>query len=333
MIRPLAILMALVSIFATSIGGSPVAADDSFPNKPITIINPLPVGSAPDDVVRLVGEQLTQIWGQRVVIDNRPAGGGTVAAQAVASASPDGYTLLLGASALFTIFPVQKNKLTIDINRDLVPIGLMGGGAMYLAVSPKLGVNSLPEFIALARAHPNSVVIGTNAAGTLPNFAALALAKKADIPVIVAPYGSGGTLEAIRDIMGGRVQATVEALSPLRGPVKSGDLKLIAVMSSARNPLLPNVPTVSETLPGFTAVGFLSLAAPARTPEPIVRRLNEGLRRALETPSVKRRLEEFDMVRPILTPTETRAYINAEEKDWWPMVKQLDQIQATRSKR
>lgn len=318
-------ITALASSLATAlIGVYPTEAQQPFPTKVIKIVNPLPAGSAPDVVVRLVAEQLSQLYGQQVIVENRPGANGLVAAQAVAAAPPDGYTLLLGVSAIFTVLPAQKDKIPIDVNRDLIPVGLMGGGAMYIAVSPKLGVSTLAEFIALAKSRPNEIVIGTNPAGTLPHFAALALAKKGNIPLIVAPYAKGGTMDAIKDIMGGHVHATIEAYAGLRGAVQSGDLKAIAVMSPERNPLLPTVPTAAETIPGLSAVGFMALVAPAGTPEPVVARLNDGLRSALMVASVKQRLDEFDMQKPILTPAATKALIESEERLWWPLVKEIE---------
>jgi tripartite-type tricarboxylate transporter receptor subunit TctC len=299
-------------------------AQETFPSRSIRVINPLPAGSAVDVIARMVGEQLTGLWHQPVVVENRPGAGGALAAQAVAGAPPDGYTLLVGAGTIFTILPAEQNKLTIDVNRDLVPLGLMGGGAMYIAVPPSLGVSSLPELIALAKSRPQEIVVGTNGAGSLPHFAALALAKMGNVPITIVPYSTGGTMAAISDIMGGRVHATIESMSALRGALQAGDLKLIAVMSPERAGIFPDLPTAAETIPGLSAVGFISLAAPAGTPGYIVRRLSEGLRHALQTSIVKQRLDEFDMQRPILTPEDTKAYIENEEKLWWPLVREIE---------
>lgn len=150
------------------------------------------------------------------------------------------------------------------------------------------------------------------------------MAKLGNIPLNVVPYASGGTQEAIKDIMGGHVHATIDAMAGLRGAVQSGDLKLIAVMSPQRAPLRPDLPAAGETIPGFSAVGFLSLVAPAGTPQPVVERLSEGLRQALSTDVVRQRLNEFDMQRPALTPLETKGFIAGEEKLWWPLVQELE---------
>ena len=312
------------TLAATSIGVRPAAAQDAFPTRPIRIVMSLPPGSALDVVTRVIGAQLTGRWGQQVIVENRPGAGGLIAAQAVAAAPPDGYTLLGAGSAIFTILPAQKERLPIDVNQAFVQVGMILAGApMYLAVSPKLGVASFAEFVALAKSKPGEIMIGTNGAGTLPHFAGLALAKMGNIPVTIVPYSQGGTLAAITDIMGGRVHATIEAFSGLRGSLQSGDLKLIGVMSPERDPYFPSVPVVATTVPGFSAVGFMSLAAPAGTPAWIVRRLNEGLGDALETPEVKQRLKDLGVpATTTMTSAETAAFIENEEKLWWPIVKE-----------
>jgi tripartite-type tricarboxylate transporter receptor subunit TctC len=214
----LAILLA-----ATSLGAAPTAAQHTFPTKPIRIVMPIPPGSGLDVVTRVIGEQLTSLWRQQVVVENRPGAGGLIAAQAVAGSPPDGYTLLGGATSIFTILPAQKDRLPFDVNRDFTQVGMiLAATPMYLAVSPKLGVSSFADFVALAKSKPGEIVIGTNGAGTLPHFAGLALARMGNIPVTIVPYNQGGTLAAIADIMGGRVHATIEAVFGLQGSLQSG---------------------------------------------------------------------------------------------------------------
>jgi tripartite-type tricarboxylate transporter receptor subunit TctC len=318
----LAITTIAAAVAATSIDVVPAIAQDTFPTRPIRIISPLPVGAGADILVRLIGEQLTGIWHQPVIVESRPGGGGIIAAQAVAAAPPDGYTLLSGAASVYTILPAEKGKLPFDVNRDFTQIGMISITAMNVAVGSSLGITSLSEFIALAKSRPREIVVGTNGTGTLPHFAALALARMGNIPITVVPYATGGTMAAIGDILGGRVHATIEGMTGLRGNLQSGDLKLIAVMSAERDPLLPDLRTVAETVPGLAAVGWMSLAAPAGTPERIVRRLSEGLRHALETPSVRQRFEELAAQVKIATPAETKAFVENEQKMWWPIVKE-----------
>jgi len=201
---------------------------------------------------------------------------------------------------------------------------IVGATPLYLAVPPKIGVASFPELVSLAKSKPFDVVVGTNGAGTLPHFAGLALAKMGNIPITIVPYNQGGTSAAITDIMGGRVHATIYAAAALLGSLQSGDLKLIGVMSPERDPFFPEVRTVAETVPGFSAVGFVSLAAPAGTPEHVVHRLNEGLGQALESPNVKQRFVEFSTPTMIMTPAQTKAFVERQEKFWWPIVREND---------
>jgi tripartite-type tricarboxylate transporter receptor subunit TctC len=201
---------------------------------------------------------------------------------------------------------------------------IVGRGVMFVAVPPKLGIKSFPELASLAKSKPGEIVIGTNGAGTLPHYAGLLLQKKGGLPVTVVPYNQGGTSAAIADIMGGRVHATIEAVFGMRGPLQSGDLQLIGAMSLERDPDFPGVPTVTETLSGLTAVGFMSLAAPAKTPEAIVRRLNESLNQALETSAVKQRFADLGVPISIVSPAQATAFVDQQRAIWVPLVKELE---------
>ena len=317
----------VVTIFAallavTAIGPSGAAAQEKYPSHPVRIIHSLPAGSSPDVRIRILAEHFTKMWGQQVVVENRPGAGGVIGAQALLSASPDGYTLLAAPSSTFTVLPAQKDKLPIDVNRDLIPIGLTGKEGLLLAVSPKLGVNSLAELIALARSDPHKIIIGTNPAGTLPHLAARLLVELTKAPFTVLPYSIGGTNEAIKDILGGRVHAVIESRPGLKGALDAGDLKALAIMSSERLPMLPDLPTAVETVPGLTVVGWQALVAPRGTPEAIVQQLREDLRKALEHPHIQARMEQIGGTpfQPMPTAEFVR-FIETDQKLWWPIVK------------
>src|SRR6516225_9336198 len=295
-------------IAAAAIRAAPALAQDSYPNKPIKIVLPVPAGSALDIATRAIGEQLSVRWGQQVLIEARPGAGGLIA----------------GPASLFTILPAQKDKLPIDVNKSFVQLGMVvGSGVMFIAVTPKLGVSTFPEFVALARSKPGQIAIGTNGAGTLPHFAGLVLEKKANVPITVVPYNQGGTMAAVADIMGGRVHGTIEGVFGLRGPLQSGDLKLIGQMAPQREPEYPSVPTVSETNPGISAIGFMTLAAPAGVPESIQRRLADGLRQALDSPAVKKSYADLGVPIRNYTPEQTKAFVENEQKIWWPLVREF----------
>ena len=220
-----------------------------------------------------------------------------------------------------SILPAQKDKLPIDVNRDLVPIGLTGIEGLLLAVSPKLGVNSLAELIALAKKEPHTIVIGTNPAGTLPHLAARLLVERSQAPFTVLPYATGGTNEAIRDILGGRVHAVIESRAGLKGALDSGDLKALAIMSGERLPTIPDLPTAAETVPGLTAVGWQALVAPKGTPEAIIQQLREDLRKVLQDPQLQTRLAQIGTPFQPMSTTDVIRFIETEQKLWWPIVK------------
>jgi tripartite-type tricarboxylate transporter receptor subunit TctC len=297
-------------------------AQDKYPSRPVKFVVSLPAGAGPDIRGRIIAEHLTKAWGQQVVVENRPSGGGLIGVQALLSAPPDGYTLLAAPASTFTILPAQKVKMPVDVNRDLIPIGLVGLEGLLIAVSPKLGIGTLEELIALAKKEPEKIIVGTNPAGTLPHMAARLLVDLSKAPITVLPYATGGTNEAIRDILGGRIHAVVEGRPGLKGALASGDLKALAVMSNERQPNAPDLPTATETVPGLRAIGWQALVAPKGTPEPILRQLADDLRKTLEAPDVYTRLGHTGTpFRPMFS-AELAKFIEAEQRLWWPIVKE-----------
>jgi tripartite-type tricarboxylate transporter receptor subunit TctC len=193
--------------------------------------------------------------------------------------------------------------------------------ALRIAVSPKLGVNSLAELIALAKKEPHKIIIGTNPAGTLPHLAARLLVELSKAPFIVLPHATSGTNEAIKDIFGGRVHAVIEAPAGLKGALDPGDLKALAIMSSERHQKSPDLPTAAETVPGLTAIGWQAVLAPKGTPEAIIQQLREDLRNTLEDTHLQARLEQIGTpVRPMSSADVIR-FIEADQKLWWQIVK------------
>lgn len=309
---------------AALLGLSRAARAQAYPSRPVKIVVPLSAGSAPDIRARIIAEQLTKMWDRQVIVENRPGGGGAIAAQAVLSGLPDGYTLLYAVSSVFTVLPAQKNKPRFDVNRDLIPIGLTANEGMAFAVSTKLGVNTLAELITLAKRNPYKFIIGTNPAGSLPHLAATLFVSLSQAPMTVVP-STGGTNDAIREIMGGRVHAVIEALSGLRGALDAGDVKVLAIMSRERVPTVPDIPIATETVPGLIALGWSALVAPKGTPGTVVEQLSENLRKVLEDPDTRERFEKIGGTpfRPIFT-AELARFIESEETHWKPIVKQVE---------
>ena len=297
------------------------AAQDAYPSRPVKIVLSLPAGSAPDIRLRIVAHRLTSSLGQQIVIENRPGAGGALAVQSVLSSPADGYTLLATVSSVFTVLPAQRNNLPFDVNRDLVPIASMSNEGMVLAVSSKLGVRNLAELVALAKAQPDKLIIGTNPAGSMPHLSGLLFTKLTGAPMTVIPYSRGGTNEAIREILGGRIHAVIEARNGLQAQIDSGDLKALAIMTRQRVATTPDLPTAMETVPGLVAVGFTGVFAAKETRDVVVRRLAASIREALDDPEVKSRLEQTGSPFQPLLADDFARFIENEQKLWWPIVK------------
>lgn len=311
-------------LLAGSLAAFPAQAQDAYPSKPVKIVLPVPPGTALDVVTRLIAAEMSGALGQQFLVEPRPGAGGLIAAQAVATAPADGHTLLGGAAGIFTILPGQKDKLPFDTSRDFTHAGMVvGNAAMFIAVPPKLGVKTFAQFVELVKSKPDSIAVGTNGSGTLPHYAGLLLQRKGKLPFTLLPYDKGGTPAAVNDIMGGRVHATIEAVFGLRGQLQAGNLQLIGVLADKRDPDFPDVPAIAETLPGLSAVGFMSLAASAKTPPAIVARLNETLNKALASPAVKKRYAEIGIPISIVSPDEANAFVEEQRKIWVPLVREL----------
>jgi tripartite-type tricarboxylate transporter receptor subunit TctC len=306
-------------IVALSASFCPAVASNSYPSHPVRIIVSLPAGSAPDVRTRIIANQLTAILGQQIIVENRPGAGGALGVQSVLSAQHDGYTLLSTVASVFTVLPAQREKLPFDVTRDLIPVAMIANEGMVFAVSSRLGVKTLGEFIALTKKQPDKLVIGTNPAGSLPHLAAQLFVKLAHVPIIVAP-STGGTNEAIREILGGRIHAVIDGLPGLKPYLDNGDLKALATMDRERVASVPDLPTATETVPGLTAVGWIGIFAPKGTSEAIVQQLATNIRDAMSTPAVKIRLEQTGSpFRPLFT-TQFARFIELEQRLWWPVV-------------
>jgi tripartite-type tricarboxylate transporter receptor subunit TctC len=322
MSRRLIVSFVAAFLFAIPLGTRSVAAEDVYPSRPVRIVLSLPAGSAPDIRVRIIANQLTSMWGRQVVVENRAGAGGALSVQAVLSSPADGYTLLSTVSSVFTVLPAQRDHLPFDVNRDLIPIALTSSEGMVLAASSKLGISNLAELVARAKEQPNKLIIGTNPAGSLPHLAGRLFTKLTGAPMAVVPYSRGGTNEAIREILGGRIHAVVEARLGLQAQIDSGDLKALAIMTTERTPSAPDLPTAVETVPGLVAIGFTGIFAPKGTPDTIVQRLAASLREVLENPEIKLQLEKTGSpFRPIFTG-DFAHFIEGEQKLWWPIVKE-----------
>ena len=298
------------------------AQAQNYPSHPVRLISDSAPGSAIDVTMRIIAERLSTVWGEQAVVINQPGAGGAIAAHAAAAAVPDGYTLFMPALSAFVALPGKADNLPIVVPRDFSPIGYLGGAPLFITVAPWVGVKTLPELIALAKKEPGKLAYGANGVGRLTHLTGELLQSRAGIKLLMVPY-SGGTTQVLNDMMGGRIALTLDSYSGIAGAVAAGKVHPLAVASLQRVPNFPDVPTVAETLPGFAAVGWQVLVAPAATPDAIVKKANAALLKVTSAADVRVRLAQFGREEEAMSPAQTLAFIQNEQKTWAPILKQI----------
>lgn len=310
----------LVCVISCAIPAARAAdAAGDYPHRPIRFIAPFVAGGPSDILSRMLGQKLTESWGQPVIVDNRGSAGGIVGFEIGAQALPDGYTLLLATSAGLTINPSVYKKLPYDPIRDFQPITQVTSGPYLMVVHPSVPAKSISEYIALAKAKPGQLNYATT--GTNNLLAMEMLNHMAGIKTVAISYK--GTGQAVNAVVGGEVQSFI--INPLVGgpQVKAGKLRAIAVTSAKRSPTYPDVAAIAETLPGFEQVVWHSVIVPAKTPKPIVAKLSNELVRILRSPDVKERFNSQGLDAVGSTPEELSALIRKEIVMYAKLVKQI----------
>ena len=302
--------------------GAAHAQAPSYPTKPVRIISDSALGSAIDTSLRIIAEGLSKHWGQQVVIENRPGAGGAISATVAAEALPDGYTIYAPALSVFLTIPGKAPNLPLQLPRDFTAIGLTAEQPMAIGINPKLGINSLPELIERSKKQPGSVSYAVSGVGRLTHLTGELLQIRGNIKLQMVPY-TGGSAQALADIMAGRVSLVIEGYAGLAGAYQSGQLKALAVASAKRLPHLPNLPTVAETLPGFVAVGWQCVVAPVGTPQAIVRKISDDLRAVLVKPEIKDKLAARGGYVHPANPAEAEAFVRSQQVLWKPALEQV----------
>lgn len=264
---------------------APLAHADSYPNKPVRVVVHNTPGSALDIVARCVGARLADQWGQPVVVDNRAGAGGVIATDAVAKAAPDGYTLLAGADGPITILPTLAASLPYDPRRDLVPVVSLGETDFLLVAHPKTGFKTVADFVRAAKTRPGQYNYASAGNGSPQHFAAELLKQQAGIYVTHIPYRGGPV--GLADVVAGQVDVMFIAVGPALAHVQAGRLVALASGGEARHPLLPHVPTLSETYPGLRAGTWFGLFAPAATSPGVLEALGAEVAKVLADPRVR----------------------------------------------
>ena len=306
--------------FITLLGGAvawPLAAGaQAYPSRPITLIVPYPPGGGVDAMGRLVAQKLSLALGQQFIIENRPGAGGVIGTRAAAKAAPDGYTLVMMVSL------ISLPSSGYDLNRDFAPVGLIASTPIVAMTHPSFPAKSLADVIALAKKEPGNVTLGTTPPPTINYIAAELFKSLSGAEMTIVSYRGTGPLT--NDLVGGHVAIGFNTIPPAIGNIEAGRLRAIAVAAPARTAALPDVPTAAESgLPGFEAVQYYGLSAPAGLPRPILERLNKEMRSMITSEEVTKRIVADGGDPMPSTPEEYAANIEREEGKWAALIKKL----------
>jgi len=310
-------------VLAALVAADARAQSDNYPNRPVRIISDSGPGSAIDTGLRIVADGLSQVWNQQVLVVNQPGAAGAISARAAADATPDGYTLFAPALSVFLTLPGKAPNLPVELPRDFVPIGFTAEQPMSIGVSATLGINTLPELIAMAKKRPGELSYAVTGVGRLTHLTGELLQIRADIKLQMVPYSGGGTSQALADIIAGRIPIVIEGYTGLSGAFQSGQLKPLAIASEQRLPEVPNVPTVIETIPGFIATGWQAVVAPKGTPDAIARKVSDDLRKVLTTPDIRDKLAARGSYAKPMSPKEITDFVQAQQTLWKPALERI----------
>ena len=298
------------------------AQADKYPQKPVTIISDAASGSTPDVDARFIAAGLTKLWGQQVIVVNHAGANGSIAARVAAEAAPDGYTLFMPALSTFVALQSIAPNLPLKLPRDFLPIGFTAENPMFVAVTPGLGVSTLPELIALAKKQPGTISIAVTGVGRLTHLTGLLLQDRAGIQLLPVPY-NGGPAAALSDVGAGRVSMIIEGYSGIVGAIKAGQAKVIAVAAAQRLPQFPDLPTVAETLPGVSATGWQVLVAPRGTPAPIITKVEADLAKVVSDPEFQKLLSNIGSYSHAMNAKEALAFVEEQQRTWLPLLEKI----------
>jgi tripartite-type tricarboxylate transporter receptor subunit TctC len=323
----LARLGATAGLGATSLGILAAELPSSafaqaYPGHPIALLVPWAAGGSTDILARVVGQQLFQTMGQPVVIENRTGASGNIGTAVVARAAPDGYTLLFNTMSVHTMNHALFASMPFDGIKDFAPITLLAYVTNTMVVHPSIPANTVAEFIAYAKQNPGKVAYASSGAGSTNHLCAALLEKMAGITMLHVPYRGGAP--AVADTVAGQTQLFFTAGTQSMPHVKAGKLKLLAITEEKRSELLPGVPTVGETVPGYEMTVWYGAFGPAGLPADIVARLNREITRALFLPEVKQRMADIAVEVKSSTPDELATRIRADAAKWGAIIKSLD---------
>ncbi len=310
-------LMAVTTGIATT---AAAAAGDNYPSKPIRLVVPFTPGGSNDLVGRVLSQKLFEVWGQPVIIDNRPGGGSTIGIDVVVRAPPDGYTLLTTSGGV--AMNVSLYKLPFNPVKDLAPVILLAQMPYLLAVNPSLPAKSARDLVSLAKVQPGKVIFASSGAGTSSHLAMELFRSMAGIDMLHVPFKGGGP--AVTSVMSGEVQGTFNVITGTLPYTRSGKLRALGVSSAKRVEVAPDIPTIGESgVAGYEMIAWYNVFAPARTPRAIVDRLNNEITRMLQMPDVRERLQTLGVTPLGGTPEALGKYLEFEITRWAKLIKEV----------
>jgi tripartite-type tricarboxylate transporter receptor subunit TctC len=296
-----------------------LAAAEDYPSKPIRLIVPFPPGGPNDIIARVVGQRMSEIAKQPVVIDNRSGQAGALGTDAVAKSAPDGYTIAITSASSLAILPTME-KIAYDPQKDLAPVTLVATVPEMLVVASNVPAKNMAELVALAKAEPGKLNFASAGIGGLPHLAGELFKLTAKIDIVHVPYR--GAAPAINDLLGQQVQMTFLDLPVILPQIKAGNLRPIALGTKARSPLAPDVPTTAEVgMPDVLADNWYGMVAPAATPKDVIAKLNKITTEAMSDPGVKEKLADQGLTLVPQTPDQFRSFIVAENAKWAKVIK------------
>jgi len=300
------------------VAASGLAMAQDYPNRPVKLVVPYPPGGPTDIVARVVAQKLQEQMGQPFVIDNKPGAGANTGAEAVARSTPDGYTLLVATTA-HAINPSLFSKLSYQLLKDLAPVSQLTSGPLVIVANPALPAQNIQELIALAKGKSGGLNFGSSGNGQSTHLSAELFSAMAGIKMSHVPYK--GSAPALTDVMAGQTDLMFDTMLSAMPHVKAGKLKALAITSSQRSPVAPHLPTVAESgLPGYEAIAWNGLLAPAGTPKEVVARLNAELKKVLENPDVRQRFEAQGFAASWNSPATFGSFLQAEVDKWAKVV-------------
>ena len=311
--------IALVALLASS------ASAQSFPSKPVHIVVAFPPGGGTDIVARLIGPRLAEAWGQQVIVDNRAGASGTIGTEFAARSAADGSTLFMGTLGNLAVNQHLYPKMAVDPLRDFAPVTQVVAVHFVMVANPSLPARSVAELIALARSQPGKINYSSSGPGGAPHLAGELLKSMAKVDIVHIPYK--GSAPSFQDLLGGRVSFTCDSLVQALPYIRDGRLVALAVLGASRTPLLPGVPTVGETLPGYELTNWFGLVAPAATPGATIAKIHADVAKVLKDPAISEKLSAMGATAIGNAPEQFRAVMRADSEKWGRLIREA-QIKA-----